>query len=358
MALNEDQLKDKHSEVSDELRSHIKKLETVITDYRREHGKLTLFFNQIKDVIQAFPTIETLYSPTIVPSSHSVCAAVLHISDTHMGSVQDSNEIEGFNEYNPEICKQRCMNYVEKVIKWNQLHRLAYQINEAHVIVTGDLISGDIHDELRITNAYPLPVQTVESGILLARQIAYIAPHFSKVIVHFLVEDNHSRLTKKPQAKEAGFNSMNYLVGKIAELYLVNQSNVEFNIYPMYEKVISILNRKYLILHGHNIRGWMGIPWYSIERKIAKEATARMGLMMKEAPTMEDYQAKRNEIGFHKMIFGHWHQPMDHPLYSCSGSVQGTDAYDHKDGRYAEPSQSVWLIHPKHGEFDRTNFDL
>ena len=350
--INEQQLRDRHSEVSDELRRQIKSLEQTIRNYRQEHGKLELFFASLQDAVQTMPELPVLYEPIGKVKVGSTCATVVHISDTHMGSVQLPDEIEGFNEFNPDICRSRSMGFVEKVVKWNELHRLAYRIDECHVLVTGDLISGDIHDELKITNAFPSPVQVVEAGTLLARQVAYLAPHFSRVVVHFLVEDNHSRLTKKPQAKEAGYNSLNYLVGKIASIYLENQQNVEFNIYPAYEKVIGVLNRRYLILHGHNIRGWMGIPWYSIERKIAKEATARMGLMM------DEYFAKRADIGFHKMIFGHWHQPMDHPLYSCSGSVQGTDAYDHKDGRHAEPSQSAWFVHPRHGEFDRTNFLL
>lgn len=350
--IDESQLKDRHSEVSDELRRRIREQDRVLNEYRKEHGKLQIFFDRVLDAISAIEPVPLYYRKPEVVSVNSTCTAVMCISDTHMGAVQRPDEIEGFNEYNPEICERRCMTFVEKVVKWVELHRLAYRIDELHVLVTGDLISGDIHDELKITNAFPMPIQVVRAGELLARQIAYVAPHFSIVVVHFLVEDNHSRLTKKPQAKEAGQNSMNYLVGEIARIYLKNQENVDFRIYPVYEKVVNVCNRKYLIMHGHNIRGWMGIPWYSIERKIAKEATARMGLMM------DEYFAKRNEIGFHKLHFAHFHQPMDHPLYSANGSTQGTDAYDHKDGRHADPSQSSWLIHPSHGEFDRTNFNL
>jgi hypothetical protein len=42
----------------------------------------------------------------------------------------------------------------------------------------------------------------------------------------------------------------------------------------------------------------------------------------------------------------------------CGASLQGTDAYDHQAGRYANPGQSAWLVHPKHGEFNRINFNL
>ena len=55
---------------------------------------------------------------------------------------------------------------------------------------------------------------------------------------------------------------------------------------------------------------------------------------------------------------GHWHAPLEHPHYWIGGSVSGTDAYDHKNGRHADPQQVSWFVHPKWGEFDRTCWQL
>jgi hypothetical protein len=243
------------------------------------------------------------------------------------------------------------VKYVERVINWIAMHRHAYTVNELSILVTGDLISGDIHDELKITNAFPSPVQVVKAAEVLVEQVAILAPNFEKVTVEFISEDNHARLTKKPQAKEAGYNSLNYLVGYIAQSYLQKHDNVVFNLYPKFEQVVHVSTRQYLICHGHGIMGWMGYPYYSIERKVGKESMARMQIIMND-------NLRAKEIGFHKYIFGHWHSPFNHTLYSCCGSVSGTDAYDHKSGRYSDPSQSAWMVHPKHGEFDRTDFNL
>jgi len=35
----------------------------------------------------------------------------MQISDGHMGAVQDSDEIEGFGVFDPEICEQRQIKY-------------------------------------------------------------------------------------------------------------------------------------------------------------------------------------------------------------------------------------------------------
>jgi len=342
--------REEHSELSTELRSTIAEKDKVLEEYKRSHGKLEDFFAQLAINIQ--PVLE-------LPSTYKVgtgkvgspCVAVMRISDGHLGAVQFADEIEGFNEFNPEICRKRQVDYAQRFCKWVDITRGAYQVDEVAVIVTGDLISGDIHDELRVTNAFPTPVQCVKAAEVLVEQMRIVSRAFSKVTVHFLVEDNHARLTKKPQAKEAGYNSFNYVVGKIAEIYLSKIRNIEFNIYPQYEKVISVLNRNYLISHGHGIRGWMGIPWYSIERHVGKESKARLQIIM-------DDISKAKSIGFHKFIFGHYHTYFETDLYSCCPSVSGTDAYDHKSGRHADPGQSGWIVHPKLKEINFNNFRL
>ena len=348
MPFDEKQLKDNYSEKSAELKGQIAELRTNLQAYRREHGKLEVFFEEVMSAIQPvtmMPPIdfEKRGGTPVVPC--------LHLTDLHVGAVQDPNEIEGFNAYSPEIAENRLTDLTTRWLKWTDYQRKAYTINDAAIIITGDLISGDIHEELRNTNAYPSPMQVSEASRMVAALIAQIAPYFHSVAVHFVSEDNHARLTKKPQAKEAGLNSLNYLVGKMIEAYVKDLSNVKMNVYPMLEKVINVNDRQYLITHGHNVRGWMGVPWYGVERKVGKEAQSRLHLIMQEVE-------RAKEIGFHKYIFGHFHTPIDTPLYSCGASLQGTDAYDHQAGRYANPGQSAWLTHPRNGEFNRINFNL
>ena len=352
--INEEQLRDKHSETSDELKSQLAKQAGILKQYRKEHGKLQLFFDALTPIITPLDPV-----PVFTPDEKigtTEIGLTMHISDVHYGATQDPDEIEGFNAFNIEICRKRCLSYAQYSANYGVRMRNAYNIQDCHIIVTGDLISGDIHQELMTTNEVPSPVQVVGAGNLLAEQIMTVAPHFRKVVVHFLVGDNHSRLTKKPQANEEGYNSLNYIVGHIAKSRTENQPNVEFNIYPQYEKVVTVNERQYLIMHGHGIKGWSGIPWYGLERKLAKESTARMQLIM--ASLKEFAMDRMSEIGFHKMWMGHFHTSILHPLYKVSASVQGSTALDHKDGRFSEPSQSTCLVHPRHGEFGWIDFNL
>ena len=347
-----DELRMRYSEEILELKAQLKAKDTILEGYKKDHGKLEVFFSSVMEAITPLTPLkkEEIIAPSTT-MSQSECIAVMQISDGHMGAVQEPSEIEDFNEYNPEICRARQLKYVERFMHWVNMHRQSHNIRQAAVIVTGDMISGDIHEELRVTNAFPSPVQVVKAADVLAGQLSLLAAYFDHIDVHFITDDNHARLTKKPQAKEAGYNSLNYLVGYMASIHLAKHENIDFNIYPMFEKVISVSTRQYLISHGHGLTGWMGIPWYAISRHVGKEALNRMSIIMQDV-------SRAKEIGFNKYVFGHWHTPFDHPMYSCCGSVSGTDAFDHKQGRFAEPSQSSWIVHPKYGEFDRINFNF
>lgn len=351
--LDEDQLKGRHDEEKQQLHRELSAKEQAIKEYRKEHGRLEVFFNRVIANIDPIGTLDSVFEKTYRKKrkSETEVIPVGHVTDSHMGAVQEADEIEQFNEYNPDICDKRNIGFIQSFIDWVLLHRNVYNIRNCRLIYTGDLISGDIHDELRVTNAFPVPEQVVRAAQIHTKQIALLSPYFETVIVDFLTEDNHSRLTKKPQAKEAGINSYGYLIARMMEAYLGKHENVTFNIHAMNEKVISVLNRNYLITHGHNIKAWMGVPWYGIERRVAREATARQGIIM-------DDVLRAKDVGFNKIVHGHFHTPFNTVLYSCGGSVSGTDAYDHGNGRHAEPSQSAWMVHPKYGEFNRTDFKL
>ena len=350
IGLSEDAFKSKHSEYKKELEQELRSKDKILEQYKKSHGQLEIFFDRLLEYIIPVMDAPKLYKPQ-TSKEGKLIAACLHNTDWHNGAIQEPDEIEGFNKFDPQICESRVERLAEEFLKWITVQRHGYTINECSVLVTGDLISGDIHDELKITNAYPVTEQVVRAAELLAKEILLLAPHFQKINVEFITEDNHSRLTKKPQMKEAGINSLNYLVGYIAKLRLSKQSNVEFNIYPKYEQIVHVLTRNYLLNHGHGIQGWAGIPFYGLERKLGKESQTRMQLIMK------DIQLART-VGFHKIISGHIHTPIDTELYAVGASLSGTDALDHKAGRYANPSQPAWLVSGQWGEFNRINFDL
>lgn len=350
MAKQIDQFLGEQSEEVMQLKAQLLEKDRVLENYKKNHGNLQIFFDSVKSSVLSISPIPIVYKHK-ENSDKSTCHAVAHITDGHMGAIQLPDEIEGFNEFNPDICRSRQIDFAQRFCKYIDNQRIIYNIHECHVLVTGDLISGDIHPELQITNAFPVPVQVVEAAKVLSEQLFIFAQNFEIVHVHFITEDNHSRLTKKPQASEAGINSLNYLVGILAESYTEKLTNINWNIYPMLQKVVTVGHRNYLITHGHGIKHFQGISWYGIERKTYKEAQNRLKRIM-------EMKAQMSEIGFNMFIFGHLHTEIKTDMFMCGPSVQGTTAYDHHNARYGDPGQVGWLVHPKYDETARENFKL
>jgi len=108
--------------------------------------------------------------------------------------------------------------------------------------------------------------------------------------------------------------------------------------YPAHQQVIQVQNMRYLVQHGHGIKGTWGIPFYGIERVASQAAKARIN--------------RPDPKKFHKMVIGHFHAPLRQAWWQIGGSLCGTSELDHANNRYADPCQTMWFVHPKHGEFN------
>ena len=333
-----DLLPTEFSEEEEELhtKGRLVEAEKRLASYKEGVGSIRGMVRDMCDYVRSIPP-PVISVPKVVPEES--VDVVVHNTDWHMGAVQDSDEVEGFNSFSPEVLRHRVMDFAGRVIKSVEMHRSEYEVRTCHVLVTGDLISGDIHEELRTTNAFPAPVQCVEAGRLLAQEVSYLSGHFQKVVVHGVCADNHGRLSKKAQHKEGGYNSFNYPLFELCKAMLADHVNVEMHIYPQEEVVVEVRGRRYLLCHGHQVTGWAGFPYYGISRKVGMEAVKRMG-----------------RHPFDRVVLGHWHAPLCHPNFWIGGSISGTDAYDHSQGRLSVPTQASWYV--SRTEFDRTDWVL
>jgi hypothetical protein len=266
---------------------------------------------------------------------------VLMLGDWHIGERISSAETEAFGIYDWDIAQERALYITDSFLKYVDVQRSIYNISECRVFGLGDWVSGDIHEELKNTNEFPLPEQAVKAGTLLGECVARIASSFKGVIVDAVGADNHGRLQKKPQAKQKSSNSMSYIVHEVARQATRKCNNVEWNL-AVGVKLLAIVNEwRFLLEHGDSIRGNMGIPFYGYARLIGKEAVRRMN----------------TDKGFDFLCTGHFHTPNIIENRSLiNGSLSGTSEYDHTAGRHAKPSQVAFFVHPQHGIFNWTAF--
>jgi hypothetical protein len=99
--------------------------------------------NGVRDIPYAIP--EWLLDTKLHNRGRSVIGCLL--SDIHMGEVISAEEIQGINEFNPEICKQRLEKYFKAACEVGERWSSDTDCDGVLLALAGDLTSGDIHEE-------------------------------------------------------------------------------------------------------------------------------------------------------------------------------------------------------------------
>ena len=316
------------------LRNRVTELEARVSSTKSATGEALELIHELRSAISQADPVKMVYKPQ--PNPVSPCTHVLHLSDLHYGAITKKDEVDGFGEFNPDIAERRIKHLGDCILKKTEVQRAGYNVPHLQILGTADYISGDIHPELQVTNAFPAPVQAVRCGYLLGGLLAMFVPHFETVTADLITLDNHGRLTKKPQSAEGGLNNWCYVVAELAAQHVANIKNVKVNIHAKPSALVTIGPERYLCFHGHQIRGWAGKPYYGFDRRVAMEAVKRMGVP---------------EQAFTKLVFGHFHHAFNGDNWIMGGSLSGTDAFDHSCGRHSKPHQTSWFVN-HHGEFD------
>jgi hypothetical protein len=316
------------------LREQVRALEKEVERERGVTGEARLQVIELTEAIKTAAPVKMQYTAPKERLSQPV-TCVLHLTDLHNGEVTVKDEVDGFGEFNPEIFDSRIRYLGESILKYVATQRAGYHIPKLQIIGTGDYVSGDIHDELKVTNAYPTPVQAVRCGYTLGALVSMLAPHFESVDTDWITNDNHGRMGRKNQAAQGGQNNWGYVVAHVVKQHASTLPNVKVNIHAKSSAIVRVGSENYLTFHGHEIKGWAGIPYYGFDRRASMEAVKRMGVA---------------DAAFTKMVFGHFHVSINTPLYNSGGSLSGTNAFDHSCGRHMRAHQTSWLV-GAHGEF-------
>jgi transposase-like protein len=270
---------------------------------------------------------------------------VLLFSDLHAAEVVSFEETRGINEYNWSIMLER-MGEIHRAILSHKEH-FGFEVNKLHVHMLGDMLSGDIHDELAITNELP----TAEAAVQLASDVTAwllgLAEDFPAIHVAGVV-GNHPRMSKKPAAKQA-HNNADWIMYKIVEAHLGKHPQFSFDFPRGGFSLVTICDRwRSLLFHGDGIRTTMpGVPWGGIARRIT---------------TLEQQFARtRQPLDF--MELGHFHARNILDGISTqtfmNGSVKGPDEYSLKQfGMGHDARQTLLSIHPKRGWTGQYTIDL
>lgn len=268
-------------------------------------------------------------------------AIILFLSDVHMGEVVSLNAMGGRNSYNMDIACTRLQRYFQSVVKLGTEHWTGPPPDVLYLVLGGDLVSGEIHDELAKTNdlqaipAVRVLAEALASGLLLLRQA------FPNIPIHVLsVPGNHGRNTKKPESKGYAINSYDTLVALLLEWWAStkNLKNISFSAPHTGDALVKIHGWNVLFTHGDRIgsRGGSGF--------VGPAATAARGMQK----VVQDYLAEGKVIDF--IVMGHFHTPLELEYGFVNSSLVGPSEYS-RSGRMRSHPSAQWMltVHPQHG---------
>lgn len=259
------------------------------------------------------------------------------LSDWHFGETVDAREVNGLNEFNSEIAEKRAKAMFDRSLALIR-HHMPKGMPGAVVCLGGDMITGEIHQELADTNdKYIFETLRQLKGIL-AEGLTRVANECGQVFVPCVV-GNHGRATLKPRTKGRVFTSYEWNLYTELEDRLRMDKRIRFYIPDQTDAYFNVLGHRFLLTHGDalGVKGGDGI-------------IGALGPILRG--TFKVHRSE-SEVGreFDTILMGHWHQYISTRGLIVNNCLKGYDEFARIFLRApATPaSQALWFVHSHYG---------
>lgn len=234
-------------------------------------------------------------------------------------------------DYNSAIGRERVMRYARKIVDLSSTRGTPAR----HIVVPmlGDMIEGvDIFPGQQWLIDSTLYAQLFNTTpALLADFCRYLLAHFDTVTV-YAVDGNHGRIGRKGQF--GPMDNADRMLYRILALLMRDEPRFSLKMTdPEGERnwyqVLELGAYSALLIHGDQIRGHSGFPWYGLGKKVNGWGSG--GIPER----------------FQDVFMGHWHQlgriPLNHRSVWCNGSTESTNTYA-AESLAAQSLPMQWLL--------------
>lgn len=319
------------------LQVEIGRLKKELADTSRTADAAQITEEKIKREVLGLANANIL-APTWVTSEHSASSPgvpTLFCSDWHWDEVVEPTQIGGVNRFNREIAHKRLHALTDTAL--HLLRILSPTMDYPGIVVPlgGDMISGNIHDELVATNQFNTMPTILDILGKLTWMIDQLLREFNKIFLP-CVSGNHGRNTHKIWTKDRHATSFDWLIYNLLAKHYENDKRVTFLIPDGPDAYYRIYSHRFLLTHGDQFRGGDGM----------------IGAL---GPIIRGDHKKRSrnaqiDMEYDTMLLGHWHQYIHHSRVIVNGSLKGYDEYAYTNNfGFEVPQQALWVNHYKHG---------
>jgi hypothetical protein len=285
---------------------------------------------------EAIENIEIAPVPNRMPGYHGTGTpevAVALLSDTQVGKITP--------DYNSDVAHQRVMKYAEKIVRITEIQRHDHPVDHIVVPMLGDMVEGcDIfpgQQWLLDSTLYRQVFDTTPT--IIVDFLRYLLANFETVTVE-AVQGNHGRIGRKGQYGPE--DNADRMVYKLVQLLMRDEPRLIYNMADpagerAWYKVMEIGNYRAMLIHGDQIRGQMGFPWYGVGKKVHSWASGGI-------PEQ-----------FDDLMMGHYHQlalvPMNKRSVWANGSTESTNTFAAETlAAQSDPSQWLLFVNPDAGK--------
>lgn len=236
---------------------------------------------------------------------------IISCTDIHAGIEIDNY----FNTFNEKILKKRLNNYLDKIFEVQLKHG-----SENAYLILSELVSGIIHNELRIENNQNLIEQFLTVTNYISEFLAELSYKFNFVNV-YVCPGNHSRITPKKEDSLKGEN-IDHLAIPFLKAKLQNFKNIVFNENKIEESIamFSVRNNTVMASHG--------------DKDSPNNVVQKFTLLFGVRPSL--------------VYLGHRHTNGLTTVYNTkvieSGTLSGTDNYALNLRLHSKPSQTISVV--------------
>lgn len=295
-----------------EMRKEKIKLSDARIEYNRlvrQEARKESYADMVKRII--CENVEPMNIPVHYALFNSSTDLLCHLSDIHTGI-----EIHNWkNTFDENILKDRIEKFTSDILDIRGMHQ-----SENCYLVIGEILSGLIHNNLRLQNNMDLMEQFKYVSELIAAMLSRMANHFNHIYV-YITPGNHSRISPKKEDALDGEN-MDLLLPFYLKARMQNFENIsicENNIDPEIA-MFSIRGNNIFASHGH--------------KDSPSNVVQNFTMMFNLKPDI--------------VLLGHRHTNSMETVYDTkviqSGCVSGSDNYATSIRKTNRPEQTVSVI--------------
>jgi hypothetical protein len=323
---------------TDEVKRETRELRTALSATERELGQMRKQLDLFVRLEDARLTPPAWSAPRKDDGDHHAIVC-LQITDPHFDEIVRPEEIEWINKYDRKIAAQRLKRVFEKTIALSRDYLSGVKYDGCYVFFTGDMFSGNIHEELKETNVSTLFDAIVHWADPVEAGLSMLADHFGKVFWSGVV-GNHGRMTRKPRAKFAAQDNVDWLFYRMIQrdFEKAKDTRITSHVPNSPDTIVPVYDTRYLLTHGDQFKGGSGISGAMAPLLLGTHRKSRRQLAAGKPYT--------------HMVFGHFHQYLMLPSKGLigGGALKGYDEYAFQKNFEPEPAQaSFWITTPEHG---------